>query len=163
MKALRGSLRQPDRSTLPKMRQAGRRGERGNSAVELALILPLFASIVFGAADLARLFFAHITVASAAHEAASYLAQNQSATDSDLQAVAAAESQRLAGNFLVFSGSGTNTTLTKVTSNASGTTNTTMFVRVQVTYTFRPTVSIPLSGPVPIVATADAPKTRALT
>jgi Flp pilus assembly protein TadG len=137
--------------------------ERGNAAVELALLLPVLLALVFGAIDFARLFYAHIAVASAAHEAAIYLGQNTDAQDAVLRSVAAAEANRLSGNFLTFSGATANTTLAKITTMASGTANTNMFVRVQLTYTFQPTVPFPLRGPISVRAVADAPKMRALT
>lgn len=47
-------------------------GERGQSVVELALILPVLLLITLAAADFARLFIADVSVANAAREAARY-------------------------------------------------------------------------------------------
>ena len=148
-------------------RRAGReesrlaRQERGNVAVELALVLPVLAAIVFGAADFARLFYAYMTVTSAAHEAAVYLAQYPAASDTDLQPIAVAESQRLPGPVLVFTGASANATLAKVTTMETGTTR--PFTRVRLTYSFRPVVPIPHVGPLPVTVIADAPKDSLLT
>jgi Flp pilus assembly protein TadG len=139
---------------------AGR--ERGNAAAELALALPVLVAITFGAVDFARLFYAYVTITSAAHEASSYWVQNATATDADLQAAAVAESQG-ASTMLSFSGGTANTTLTRINTNATGTVNTTMFVRLQLAYSFRPLTPFPIRGPIQISAVADAPKYRVLT
>ena len=150
-----------DRGAVTRLRRAQHASEHGNAAVELALLLPGLMVIVFGAIDFSRLFYAHIAIASAAHEAAVYLAQDIAASDSALQSVAAAEANRTGATFLSFTGSGANTTLSRATV-ASGTTNTTLFVRIQLAYSFRPVVPFPLAGPIPVRVVADAPKTRVL-
>ncbi len=137
------------------------RQERGHSAVELALILPVLLTIVFGVVDFTRLFYAYMTVASAAHEAAIYLAENITATDAELQSAAAAESPGPLGNSLTFTGASPNASLTKVTTLASGTT--TGIVRVQVTYNFKPVTPWPLTGPLGVSVMAASPKTTPLT
>lgn len=48
---------------------------RGQSLVELALLLPLFTIILLGAVDLGRAFFAYDRLANAVHEGALYGAQ----------------------------------------------------------------------------------------
>src|SRR5438067_2087591 len=45
-------------------------GERGQSLVELALLLPLLMMIVLGAIDFGRLYFAYTAIANAAREGA---------------------------------------------------------------------------------------------
>jgi Flp pilus assembly protein TadG len=137
-------------------------GARGSAAVELAILLPLLTMITFGVIDFARVMYSYIAVASAAHETATYFAENPTATDATLQAVAVAESQNLSRAFLAFGGT-PNATLTKVTTFASGTSNTDLFVRVQVTYSFGPLARIPVRGPVAVSAIAAAPRSRALT
>lgn len=49
-----------------------RRHERGQSIVELALVLPVLLVLALGAADLARLFSVEVGIANAAREGASY-------------------------------------------------------------------------------------------
>ena len=46
------------------------RGERGQAVVELALILPVIVTLIFGALDVGRLFNAQIVVTEAAREGA---------------------------------------------------------------------------------------------
>ncbi len=52
------------------------RGEQGASLVELALLLPLFILLMFGAVDVGRAFYYSIEIAGAAHAAAMYGSQN---------------------------------------------------------------------------------------
>lgn len=47
--------------------------DRGQNLVEFALVLPLLVLILFGAVDLGRVYFATITLTSAAREGARYL------------------------------------------------------------------------------------------
>lgn len=56
------------------------RDEQGASLVELALLLPLFLLLTFGAVDIGRAFYLSIEVAGAAHAAAMYGAQNPTDT-----------------------------------------------------------------------------------
>src|SRR5213593_3478967 len=51
-------------------RSARRRKSRGQSLVELGLILPVLLLFLAGALDLGRIFYAHITVRNAAREGA---------------------------------------------------------------------------------------------
>src|SRR5258708_11445277 len=48
------------------------RRNQGQSLVEFALILPILLTIVAGAVDMGRLFFAYVTIENAAREAAFY-------------------------------------------------------------------------------------------
>jgi Flp pilus assembly protein TadG len=50
--------------------------DAGQSLVELALVLPLFVLLLFGAVEVARLAYASIEVGNAARAGASYAAQN---------------------------------------------------------------------------------------
>jgi Flp pilus assembly protein TadG len=52
------------------------RGEHGASLVELALLLPVFLLLIFGALDFGRLFYLESELAGAAHAAAAYGSQN---------------------------------------------------------------------------------------
>ena len=55
------------------MKRDGRtHGDRGQSLVELALVLPLLALILLGILDLGRVFHAYITITNAAREGAFY-------------------------------------------------------------------------------------------
>jgi len=49
------------------------RGFQGQSLIELAIALPLLLAVLFGVLDLGRVFFATITLISAAREGARYL------------------------------------------------------------------------------------------
>ena len=51
-------------------------GERGQSLIELALIMPVFATILIGSAELARLAYASIEVTNAARAGVQYGAQS---------------------------------------------------------------------------------------
>jgi len=62
-----------------------RRALRGQALVELALIIPILLFLLLGALDLGRVFYANITVASAAKEAA--LRASAGASDWDTAAV----------------------------------------------------------------------------
>jgi Flp pilus assembly protein TadG len=53
-----------------------RKSDNGNATVEFALLLPLMLLLVLGAVDFARLFYAAITVASAARAGVQYGAQD---------------------------------------------------------------------------------------
>lgn len=151
---------QPGRTERTRRRLA--RGERGAAAVELALLLPLLAMITFGVIDFARVMYAYITVAGAAHETVMYLAENTTADLPTLQGVAAAEAMNQSNLFLRFTGT-PNTTVENIsTTLASGTVNANI-VRVRVRYTFRPITPFPLRGPIFVSAVASAPRPRALT
>lgn len=47
-----------------------RRGQRGQSLVELAISMPLLATLTMGVIDLSFVLYAHVQVAAASHEAA---------------------------------------------------------------------------------------------
>ena len=139
---------------------ARRDGERGNVALEMALVLPVLALITFGVVDFARLFYSYMTVASAAHEAAAYAALHRSdldyiglsstAKEDKLKNVAADES----GGYLVFSGTNKNTDLYQPTP-VSGT-GTAAMQKVELRYSFKPLVALPRKGPIPVTAVAAA-------
>ena len=50
--------------------RGGRRGERGQTLVEFALIMPVFLILLFGLADFGRGFYAYLIVTNAAREGA---------------------------------------------------------------------------------------------
>jgi Flp pilus assembly protein TadG len=56
------------------------RGEEGSSLVELALLLPLFLLLLFGALDFGRAFYLQMEITGAAHAAAVYGAQDPTDT-----------------------------------------------------------------------------------
>ena len=81
----RAAARRP-RSPVDRARRAG---QRGQALVELAIILPVILFFLLGALDLGRVFYANITVSSAAKEAA----LRSSEGNADGAAAAAKESQ----------------------------------------------------------------------
>ena len=130
-----------------------RRGERGNAAVEFALLVPVLILIVCGAVDFGRAFYAYVTVSSTAHEAARYAARfpGASVSTAALQTVVAGESQgtiRLMGT-----PTGGNATLTGPTLEGSEE----QLTAVRLSYQFNPISPIPLAGPIVISASAAAP------
>ena len=130
-----------------------RRAERGNSAVEFALLVPVLVLLVCGGVDFGRAFYAYVTVSSTAHEAARFAARfpGASVSTAALQTVVAGESQgtiRLMGT-----PSGGNATLTGPT--LEGTDE--QLTAVRLTYQFNPISPIPLAGPINISASAAAP------
>ena len=58
------------------IRREEKRGERGQSLVELALILPLLLIILAGVLDLGRMYYAYVMVTDAAAEGAAYAIVN---------------------------------------------------------------------------------------
>ncbi len=75
---------------LPDSRQ-GR--ERGQSIVELGLLLPLLLLILLGTLDLARVYFAYVSLQNASREGARFAADHPTA---DTAAIAAKVNQELA-------------------------------------------------------------------
>jgi len=126
----------------------------------MASVLPFLALVAFGVVDFARAFYAYVAVASAAHEAAVYLAEyvSSSPSASTLEGVAATESQIASTSFLKFGASG-DTTLTTPAVVAS-TTNPN-YVRVELRYQFQLLSGMPfsgMSGKIPLVVSAVAPR-----
>jgi Flp pilus assembly protein TadG len=108
--------------------QTGRsRLERGQNAVEFALLLPVLFLILFGILDLGRLFFAAITITNAARDGARYGIEHPNDT-AGIQARVEAEA---AGTGIDLSDS-TLTTITRVC--PSGCASQTP-IRIEVTYT----------------------------
>ena len=135
-------------------RRARQRGEEATAAVELAFVLPLLATLLCGAIDFGRIFYAYIAVSSAAHEAAVYASRH--VTDSNgtftlpdsatLLTIATGES----GGALTSA----NTTVASV-SQVTGTAVT--LAQVKLTYSFMPLAALPLRGPIVMAVTAAAP------
>lgn len=67
--------------TLPHRARTG--ASRGQSAVEFALILPIFALLMVIAVDFGRVFFSYVQITNAAREAAAYGAQRPTDPDVD--------------------------------------------------------------------------------
>jgi len=59
---------------LPRFRRTGGRRERGQSLVELSLLLPLLLILVLGAIDFGRVYFSYVTVTNGARTGAEYAA-----------------------------------------------------------------------------------------
>ena len=117
-------------------RRRGARGERGASAVEFALLLPLMLLIIAGIVDFGRAFFIDIQLANAAREGArAAVVSTLTAADIQTRANAAAPGLTL-----------TYPTL-DICPNASG--QATVKVQVQLTWVFlRPAVAF-FGGSVP--------------
>lgn len=80
--------------------QGASRSRRGQSLVELALILPFLVAFVGGATDFARAFQASVTLESAVRAAAEHLATNSTDTAdaaADAQRIVCLESQNIPG------------------------------------------------------------------
>jgi Flp pilus assembly protein TadG len=128
--------------------------ERGNAAVEYALLLPVLIMIVFGAVDFSRAFYAYVTLASTAHEAAIYSARQPAVqvTPAALRTVVAAES----GGFVKIIGTGVTDGNTTITGPAIEGVDE-QVAKVTLTYQFQPFIPVPVAGPIPIRAEASAP------
>ncbi|HET6316831.1 MAG TPA: TadE family protein [Chloroflexota bacterium] len=128
------------------------RAERGNAAVELALLLPVLIVIVCGAVDFSRAFYAYVTVASTAQEAARYAAR-----EPDAQVSPAALKTRIAveskGFVQVGVASGGNASYAGPSLEGIDE----QVAKITLTYRFQPIVPLPLGGPVPISASASSP------
>ena len=135
-----------------------RNGEQGSAAVELTILLPFLVMVMLGVVDLGRVFYAYITLASAAHEAATYTARFSGDVISTPNALATVISAESAG-FLVVrltptSETGGNTTISGSTVVAGDRVE---MAHITLTYTFQPIVPIPLQGPIAVSAAAAAP------
>ena len=128
--------------------------QRGSAAVEISILLPVLVTMLLGTIDFGRLFYAYITVSSAAHEGAVYAARFYATvidvTPSALAAVVTGEAR----GYLV-AGPGGNTTIAGPTMVSDATK--VPMAQVQVTYHFPPFTPFPLKGPIPVTAIAAAP------
>jgi Flp pilus assembly protein TadG len=122
--------------------------DRGGAAVEMAIVLPVLALMVLGVVDFGRLFYAYVTVASAAHQAATYAARYTAGTANAASVAAVAYGE--AGGFL----NASNTVVTGPTVVVDGSVT---LAQVRVTHSFRPLAALPVRGPVSISLTAVAP------
>lgn len=113
--------------------ETGTRGHRGQSLVELALLLPLLLWLIAGAMDFARVYYYDIVVINAAR-AGARVAADISKQDSDV--IAAVQNDALP--MAIPAGS--------ISISPSGTRTTGQDVAVTVTYTFAPVT--PLLGSV---------------
>ena len=75
----------------------GRRRDRGAAAVELALVLPVLFTMLFGVIDFGRLFNAEIQLSQAAREGARIAALGATAGDPVARAIAAAPAPGFGG------------------------------------------------------------------
>ncbi len=100
--------------------------QRGQNAVEFALLLPVLMFILFGILDLGRLFFAAITIANAAREGARYGIEHPT----DVGGIQARVEAEAAGTGIDLSDA-TLTTITRVCSSGcvSGSP-----IRIEITY-----------------------------
>jgi Flp pilus assembly protein TadG len=67
------------------------RADRGQSMVELALVLPICLWLLLGIIDFGRIYFFHVAATNAAREGARYWASNTTATLAQVQARVQAE------------------------------------------------------------------------
>lgn len=110
--------------------------QRGQSVVELALVLPMLLFIVLGTLDLGRLFVSYNSVLNAAHEGAFYAAYNPSLLPDGAVTQAATQDPGLgltASNVTITCYSGVTTTTKACSTVQAGDT-----VSVVVTYPFKP-------------------------
>jgi len=110
--------------------------QRGQSVVELSLILPMLLFIVLGTLDLGRLFISYDSVLNAAREGAFYAAYNPSLLPAGAVSQAAAQDPGLgltASNVTITCYSAVTTSVKNCSAVQSGDT-----VSVVVTYPFRP-------------------------
>jgi len=114
--------------------------ERGQSAVEFALLLPVLMLILFGVVDLGRVFFAAITIANAARAGVRYATQHPSDPNGAI-AVANAEAQ---GQGIVL----TDPTVSSVTVSCPQGCGSNLPVQVTVTYNVALIMGFVLPSPV---------------
>jgi Flp pilus assembly protein TadG len=137
-------------------RRAGR-DARGQSAVELALVLPLLCLLLVAVCDFARLFYASVGVADAARAGVQYGAQNRATAVnySGMQQAALDDGAGITGLTAVatsFCQCGT-TTMSSCNNPCAGTINN--FVQVTVTATFSTILTYPgVPHPAPLKSTA---------
>jgi Flp pilus assembly protein TadG len=130
---------------------------RGQSAVELALVLPLMGLLLVAVCDFARLFYASVGVADAARAGVQYGAQNRAtAVDyAGMQQAALDDGAGITGLTAAASSfcQCDTTTMSSCDNPCTGTVNN--FVRVTVTATFRTILTYPgVPQPAPLKSTA---------
>jgi Flp pilus assembly protein TadG len=132
------------------------RGDGGGSAVELALMLPLFLLLLVGTVDMGRAFYTAIEVSSAAAAGVAYGVQNPTDT-AGMQAAATLDAADVTGIVPVATWgcecSDGSSGSANCASTPSCTTNVVKYVQVVTTFTYVPLfkypgvpVSIPLTG-----------------
>src|SRR5437870_2557373 len=80
----------PNRRTASKLQRVipgRRRAWRGQAAVELALILPVFVLLVLAAVDFGQVMYGYVTTSSAAQAGAEYAARTQDFTNAGIKSV----------------------------------------------------------------------------
>ncbi|HET8628468.1 MAG TPA: TadE/TadG family type IV pilus assembly protein [Thermomicrobiales bacterium] len=116
------------------------RSWRGQSLVELALLLPLFTVILLGAVDFGQAFLAYNRLSNAVHEGALYAAQFPAST-SDIQLRVTSESSLSPVTVSVTCYRQSDTTFSTPIAcdgNGSNQLNSLDWVQVTATYNFRP-------------------------
>jgi hypothetical protein len=73
------------RGTLGKIAPSARRGNRGNTAVEFALVLLLLLGLIFGIFEIGRLFYIQLTVHAAVREASRFTVTGNTLPDPNNQ------------------------------------------------------------------------------
>ena len=143
-----------------KILNAGRNGEQGSALVELALSLPFLLIMLLGAAEFAKLAYASIEVANAAHAAAVYASSSHGALSDTpgITAAAGTDSPNLVGsNAIIVNTPTTTCQCSDGTTNVSCTDNNTCYsagmgmittVTVTTQSTYSPMVSLPGWNPV---------------
>ncbi len=104
--------------------------ERGQSLVELSIVLPVLLILLLGAVDFGRLYYASVTVAGAARNAAQYASENPQ-DFSGIQAAAQEDTEGLSPQPTI--------TVSGPSPDASGG----RYIGVTVTHTFRTLVPWP--------------------
>ena len=123
------------------------RDQRGQSIVELALLLPVLLVIAMGVVDFGRAMYAYVAVSNAAQAGAEYASRNPAYNASAITNAVLYE----AGTFL----QSQSDKVVAVASEENG--DRVKVVQVTVSYSFTPITPFPFTGDVPIQATAAAP------
>jgi Flp pilus assembly protein TadG len=136
------------RRLLAKALCLARAGESGAALAELALMLPIFSVLIVGAAECARLEFAAIEVANAAHAGVQYGAQNYTtaANASGMRSAATSDGSdvtNLSATATTYCTCSNGTSITCADSATSCSARVFQYVQVTASATVNPTFHIP--------------------
>ncbi|MDI3340570.1 MAG: TadE/TadG family type IV pilus assembly protein [Sphaerobacter sp.] len=126
----------------PRPRRHGRQHARGQSLVELALVLPILCVMLLGAADVARAVSVYITLGNVAREGAHY-ASLSPANAADIAGIRAAALQEAGGSIFGVTPAITRDVGTETYRDAAGKPVQYEYVRVEARYSFQPLFAFP--------------------